>query len=208
MHLSPSGGFDACRRWRPFEAISLRGGWGAEREREGDQVQEEGWLPTHITIREDRSGALLGCCPLYLKGHSYGECVPQPLSPPRLLSPSVPQRSKKEAALKKSKFLSHVLNFADEQCSPLSKRTAELEHQECLLYIDQRTEMTLHTTAGEGDMCEQAGMREGATKGGGSNFPPQKAANNIQSVALAHNLMGRRRCRVTKSKFFGELKLA
>eukprot|EP00884_Botryococcus_braunii_P019080 jgi/Botrbrau1/5856/Bobra.0366s0037.1 len=38
-------------------------------------VKEEGWLPTHVTIREARSGALLGCCPLYLKSHSYGEYV-------------------------------------------------------------------------------------------------------------------------------------
>jgi predicted N-acyltransferase len=39
------------------------------------QVKEEGWLPTHVTIRLESTGALVGCCPLYLKGHSYGECV-------------------------------------------------------------------------------------------------------------------------------------
>lgn len=37
-------------------------------------MKEEGWLPQHIVVRNDE-GELLGCCPLYLKGHSYGEYV-------------------------------------------------------------------------------------------------------------------------------------
>jgi hypothetical protein len=38
------------------------------------QAPEEGWGPQHLLVR-DTTGALLGCCPLYLKGHSYGEYV-------------------------------------------------------------------------------------------------------------------------------------
>ena len=37
-------------------------------------MAEEGWGPQHILIRDD-AGTLMGCCPLYLKGHSYGEYV-------------------------------------------------------------------------------------------------------------------------------------
>lgn len=32
-----------------------------------------GWLPQHLLLREGATGRLLGCCPLYLKSHSYGE---------------------------------------------------------------------------------------------------------------------------------------
>jgi hypothetical protein len=38
------------------------------------QVKEEGWAPQHVVVR-DASGKLVGACPLYLKGHSYGEYV-------------------------------------------------------------------------------------------------------------------------------------
>jgi len=38
------------------------------------QVREEGWAPQHVAVR-DEAGRLVGCCPLYLKGHSYGEYV-------------------------------------------------------------------------------------------------------------------------------------
>jgi len=38
-------------------------------------VPEEGWGPQHVTVRDAASGVLLGACPLYLKGHSYGEYV-------------------------------------------------------------------------------------------------------------------------------------
>eukprot|EP01025_Chloroclados_australasicus_P062861 TRINITY_DN8274_c0_g1_i1.p1 TRINITY_DN8274_c0_g1~~TRINITY_DN8274_c0_g1_i1.p1 ORF type:complete len:458 (-),score=28.36 TRINITY_DN8274_c0_g1_i1:179-1504(-) len=33
-----------------------------------------GWLPQHIVVRNDK-GELQGCCPIYLKTHSYGEYV-------------------------------------------------------------------------------------------------------------------------------------
>jgi hypothetical protein len=38
------------------------------------QVPQHGWGPRHLLVR-DAEGALQGCCPLYLKGHSYGEYV-------------------------------------------------------------------------------------------------------------------------------------
>lgn len=44
-------------------------------EASGSAVKEQGWLPQHLLVRDDASGELLGCCPLYLKGHSYGEYV-------------------------------------------------------------------------------------------------------------------------------------
>lgn len=31
-------------------------------------VKEEGWLAQHVLVRDDDTGELLGCCPLYLKG--------------------------------------------------------------------------------------------------------------------------------------------
>ena len=36
--------------------------------------RETGWLPQHLLAR-DGGGKLVGCCPAYLKGHSYGEYV-------------------------------------------------------------------------------------------------------------------------------------
>ncbi|EFN55029.1 hypothetical protein CHLNCDRAFT_48894 [Chlorella variabilis] len=44
-------------------------------EASGSAVKEEGWLPQHVLVRRGDSGELLGCCPMYLKGHSYGEYV-------------------------------------------------------------------------------------------------------------------------------------
>lgn len=40
----------------------------------GSACGEQGWLPQHLTVR-DASGALVGCAPVYLKSHSYGEYV-------------------------------------------------------------------------------------------------------------------------------------
>lgn len=37
-------------------------------------VLKKGWLPQHI-VMYDEQGDLVGCCPLYLKAHSYGEYV-------------------------------------------------------------------------------------------------------------------------------------
>jgi predicted N-acyltransferase len=34
-----------------------------------------GWSPQHVVARDATSGEILGCVPLYLKSHSYGEYV-------------------------------------------------------------------------------------------------------------------------------------
>ena len=39
------------------------------------QVKEQGWLPQHVLVRVNATNELIACCPLYLKGHSYGEYV-------------------------------------------------------------------------------------------------------------------------------------
>jgi len=43
-------------------------------EASGSACEDSGWVPWHIVAR-DESGKLVGCVPLYLKGHSYGEYV-------------------------------------------------------------------------------------------------------------------------------------
>eukprot|EP00878_Enallax_costatus_P021694 GHUV01022984.1.p1 GENE.GHUV01022984.1~~GHUV01022984.1.p1 ORF type:complete len:288 (+),score=39.49 GHUV01022984.1:121-984(+) len=44
-------------------------------EASGSAVAEEGWGPQHLIVRNNATNELLGVCPLYLKGHSYGEYV-------------------------------------------------------------------------------------------------------------------------------------
>lgn len=39
------------------------------------QVKEEGWLTQHVLLYNDSTSELVGCVPLYLKTHSYGEYV-------------------------------------------------------------------------------------------------------------------------------------
>lgn len=39
------------------------------------QVPEEGWGSQHVIVRHEETSELLGCCPMYLKGHSQGEYV-------------------------------------------------------------------------------------------------------------------------------------
>eukprot|EP00798_Chlamydomonas_sp_ICE-L_P010731 gene10730-17806_t len=43
-------------------------------EKSGSAVRSKGWGPSHLLVR-DKRGKLLGCAPLYLKAHSYGEYV-------------------------------------------------------------------------------------------------------------------------------------
>jgi predicted N-acyltransferase len=43
-------------------------------ERSGSATADTGWLPRHL-VAEDDSGKVVGCAPLYLKSHSYGEYV-------------------------------------------------------------------------------------------------------------------------------------
>ena len=43
-------------------------------EHSGSACAESGWLPLHLSCRDDQGG-LIGALPLYLKSHSYGEFV-------------------------------------------------------------------------------------------------------------------------------------
>ncbi|MEM8588518.1 MAG: GNAT family N-acetyltransferase [Pseudomonadota bacterium] len=43
-------------------------------EESGSVKAETGWLPQHLVLR-DPAGQVVGCVPLYLKGHSYGEYI-------------------------------------------------------------------------------------------------------------------------------------
>ncbi len=43
-------------------------------ERSGSATARTGWLPRHLVMR-DSVGKVVGCAPLYLKSHSYGEYV-------------------------------------------------------------------------------------------------------------------------------------
>lgn len=43
-------------------------------EESGSADADAGWLPRHLLV-EDAAGTLLGCAPLYVKSHSYGEYV-------------------------------------------------------------------------------------------------------------------------------------
>lgn len=38
-------------------------------------VRDEGWQAQHVLVRHGGTGQLLGCAPMYLKAHSYGEYV-------------------------------------------------------------------------------------------------------------------------------------
>lgn len=44
-------------------------------EESGSVCREQGWLPLHVLVRDGSTQELLAACPLYLKGHSYGEYV-------------------------------------------------------------------------------------------------------------------------------------
>lgn len=44
-------------------------------EESGSAVKEEGWLAQHVLLYNDSTSELVGCVPLYLKTHSYGEYV-------------------------------------------------------------------------------------------------------------------------------------
>ena len=51
----------------------LKWDWLDSMEQAGCVNQETGWLPHHIVV--EKSGALVGACPMYLKLHSMGEFV-------------------------------------------------------------------------------------------------------------------------------------
>ena len=66
----PSAEWDALAGDDPF----LRHAFLAALEHSGSACAESGWLPLHLSCRDD-DGSLAGALPLYLKSHSYGEFV-------------------------------------------------------------------------------------------------------------------------------------
>src|SRR5919106_2350855 len=66
----PAATWDACvGPEQPF----LRHAFLAALEDSGSACRETGWMPLHLVV--ERGGELLGCAPMYLKSHSYGEYV-------------------------------------------------------------------------------------------------------------------------------------
>lgn len=67
--------WDACAASGPELNPFVLHSFLAALESSGSAVRDEGWLPQHMLVRHGGTGELLGCCPMYLKGHSYGEYV-------------------------------------------------------------------------------------------------------------------------------------
>ena len=67
--ISPAD-WDSLAGENPF----LRHAFLAALEHSGSACAESGWLPLHLSYRDDQ-GRLVGALPLYLKSHSYGEFV-------------------------------------------------------------------------------------------------------------------------------------
>ncbi len=66
----PAATWDACvGPEQPF----LSHAFLAAMEDSGSACQETGWMPLHLVV--ERGGEMLGCAPMYLKSHSYGEYV-------------------------------------------------------------------------------------------------------------------------------------
>ena len=67
----PAAEWDACAgAHNPFVGHAFL----SALEDSGSTTAESGWLPQHLAM-SDREGRLIGCAPLYLKSHSYGEYV-------------------------------------------------------------------------------------------------------------------------------------
>ncbi len=67
----PAAAWDACARdSNPFVSHAFL----SALEGSGSVGEDAGWLPQHLAYHDDE-GRLLGCLPLYLKSHSYGEYV-------------------------------------------------------------------------------------------------------------------------------------
>jgi predicted N-acyltransferase len=67
----PAAQWDACAgKHNPFVSHAFL----SALEDSGSATAEVGWLPQHLAIT-DQHGRLIGCAPLYLKSHSYGEYV-------------------------------------------------------------------------------------------------------------------------------------
>ena len=66
----PEATWDACvGPDQPF----LRHAFLATMEQSGSACSDTGWMPLHLVV--ERNGEMLGCAPMYLKSHSYGEYV-------------------------------------------------------------------------------------------------------------------------------------
>ncbi len=64
--------WDACAgRDDPF----LSHAFLAALEDSGSVTPQTGWMPRHLAVTGDDNDTILGCAPLYLKSHSYGEFV-------------------------------------------------------------------------------------------------------------------------------------
>ncbi len=67
----PAAEWDACAgEQNPFVSHAFL----SALEDSGSTTAETGWLPQHLAM-SDRDDRLIGCAPLYLKNHSYGEYV-------------------------------------------------------------------------------------------------------------------------------------
>lgn len=67
----PAAEWDACAGDNPFVSHAFL----SALEDSGSATAETGWLPQHLVLPDPRGEGLLGCAPLYLKNHSYGEYV-------------------------------------------------------------------------------------------------------------------------------------
>src|SRR5512138_345531 len=63
--------WDACAGGNPFVSHAFL----SALEDSGSATAETGWLPQHLLLPSPDGQGLLGCAPLYLKSHSYGEYV-------------------------------------------------------------------------------------------------------------------------------------
>jgi hypothetical protein len=66
----PAADWDACAGDNPFVGHAFL----SALEDSGSVSAETGWLPQHLVL-PNPEGGILGCAPLYLKSHSYGEYV-------------------------------------------------------------------------------------------------------------------------------------
>lgn len=70
--------WDACaypQDERAEKVPFLKHSFLAALERSKSVCRDEGWLPLHLVVKSENDGKLLGCSPLYMKGHSMGEYV-------------------------------------------------------------------------------------------------------------------------------------
>ncbi len=72
IHDVPAVAWDACAGGEdPFVSHAFL----AALEDSGSVAPETGWMPRHLAVMGDDGETVIGCAPLYLKSHSYGEFV-------------------------------------------------------------------------------------------------------------------------------------